>query len=452
MAKIRLTAGRIAEFTCAEGKAQDFMWCEEAPGLGVRVTPTRAGKKAPTKTFIFQSKLKRDVIRISIGDVGTYTIKEAQRIANRLRSQIDLGQDPRKVRQDELAQEDAARNAREQVEAEARTAAKALAIRESVTVRAAWDAYVADRSAEWSDHHIAAHRKIIQAGGEPRARSPKLTQPGPLAAMAPLALASLTVGTFEAWAKEEAAVRPSSARLAQRLLKAFLNWCVDHPVYGKLVAENVARSKKATRALGKAKVKNDVLQREQLSAWFTNVQRIGNPVIAAYLQCLLLIGCRREELAQLRWEDVDFQWSSIKLKDKVEGTRTVPLTPFVAQLMHGLPRRNQWVFSSPAAASGRLAEPRIAHNQAVKAANLPPLTLHGLRRSFASLSEWTETPAGIAAQIQGHAPQGVREQNYIRRPLDLLRMWHTKIEGWMLEQAGVRVPAAAPLEDVRAAA
>jgi integrase len=60
------------------------------------------------------------------------------------------------------------------------------------------------------------------------------------------------------------------------------------------------------------------------------------------------------------------------------------------------------------------------------------MTLHGLRRSFATLCEWTETPAGIAAQIQGHKPQGVREQNYIRRPLDLLRMWHVKIEAWIL--------------------
>ena len=47
-------------------------------------------------------------------------------------------------------------------------------------------------------------------------------------------------------------------------------------------------------------------------------------------------------------------------------------------------------------------------------------------------------PAGIAAQIQGHAPQGVRENNYIRRPLDLLRMWHIKIEEWILEQADIK--------------
>ncbi len=60
-----------------------------------------------------------------------------------------------------------------------------------------------------------------------------------------------------------------------------------------------------------------------------------------------------------------------------------------------------------------------------------------------------EMPAGIAAQIQGHAPQGVREQHYIRRPLDLLRMWHVKIEAWILEQAGIKfVPVQAGLRAV----
>jgi integrase len=154
------------------------------------------------------------------------------------------------------------------------------------------------------------------------------------------------------------------------------------------------------------------------------------------LQTLLLIGSRREELAALRWADVDFQWSSITIHDKVEGMRIVPLTPYVTHLLSALPRRNEWVFSSPTSASGRLADPRIAHNKACAIAGLD-MTLHGLRRSFATLCEWTETPAGIAAQIQGHAPQGVREQNYIRRPLDLLRMWHIKFEEWILKEGKV---------------
>lgn len=50
---------------------------------------------------------------------------------------------------------------------------------------------------------------------------------------------------------------------------------------------------------------------------------IRNPVISAYLQSRLLTGARREELAGLRWEDVDFRWRSICIKDKVERMRTI---------------------------------------------------------------------------------------------------------------------------------
>ena len=40
----------------------------------------------------------------------------------------------------------------------------------------------------------------------------------------------------------------------------------------------------------------------------------------------------------------------------------------------------------------------------------------------------------------GHKPSALAEKHYRRRPLDLLRMWHTKIEGWILEQAGIEQP------------
>ena len=39
--------------------------------------------------------------------------------------------------------------------------------------------------------------------------------------------------------------------------------------------------------------------------------------------------------------------------------------------------------------------------------------------------------------------QNIREQHYIRRPPDLLRMWHVKIEAWILEQAGIQFDAKA---------
>jgi integrase len=192
--------------------------------------------------------------------------------------------------------------------------------------------------------------------------------------------------------------------------------------------------------LPKPAAKDDCLQREQLPLWFEHVRKLDNPVHSAYLQSLLLTGARREELAAIRWVDVDFQWKGLTIHDKVEGERVIPLTPYVALLMAALPRRNEWVFSSPMAKSGRLMEPRIGHNRALAAAGLPALSLHGLRRSFGTLAEWVEVPAGVVAQIMGHKPSAIAEKHYRRRSLDLLRMWHVKIEAWILEEAGIKQP------------
>lgn len=428
MAKVKLTAGRIIRFQCEKGKSQSFLWCAEVPGLGVRATTGSNEKR-----YIFQSKVKGQTMRITIGKASAWSIPEAQMEARRLQILIDQGNDPREVKAaDEIAKEEMA------AESQLRQ------MREAVTVGAAWKEYIEERKPYWSALHYRDHAVSMQMGGEKRIRSNKeVTEPGLLAPLASIRLVDLTPELIEGWSMRESARRPTRARLALRLFKAFLSWCNRHPAYKDILDGNPASSRKAREYLGKPKPKNDVLQREQLQAWFDAVMKLGNLIISAYLQSLLLIGSRREELATLRWSDVDFQWNSITIRDKVEGMRVIPLTPYVSHLLAALPRRNEWVFSSTTSSSGRLADPRIAHNRACEIAGLE-LTLHGLRRSFASLCEWIETPAGIAAQIQGHKPQGVREKNYIRRPLDLLRMWHVKIEAWMLEQAGIDFKQEAP--------
>ena len=428
MAKVKFTNGRVTGFKCDDDKAQAFLWCDAVPGLAVRATP---GSKA--NKYVYQAKVAGKTMRVVIGAVSTLTIDAAQAEARRIQTQIDAGNDPREVKVEKQEARDAAKAAK-------KAAAAALAAKEfgeSVTVGTVWAEYLAAREPQWSERHYRDHVEDMHLGGAVRSRSAALTVPGTLASLAAVRLIDLTPERVEQWAAVETLKRPTRARLSLRLLKAFLFWCARHPTYKGFVISNAASSKTAKESLGKAKVKNDVLQREQLPAWFAAVRQIGNPVIAAYLQALLLTGSRRNELAALRWEEVDFQWNSLTIRDKVEGLRVIPLTPFVASLLAALPRRSEWVFSSPTAASGRLTDPSTAHGKACAVAGLN-MTLHGLRRSFATLAEWVEMPSGIAAQIQGHAPQGVREQNYIRRPLDLLRMWHVKIEAWILEQAGVQ--------------
>lgn len=450
--RINLTAGAIERLACPADKLQAFMRDTEAPGLRVRVTAAGA------KSFVYEAKLNRQTIRRTIGDVKLWSIEQARTEARRMAVVLDGGQDPREIEREQQAQ---------------REAAMAQASAQAVTVGEAWAVYLEERRPFWGELHYRDHLDKAQPGGLPskrRGHVGKKTTPGPLASLMPVRLRDLTPVTVERWAATEGKSRPASARLAWRLLTVFLTWCSEQPQYkAVLPAQNPAKTKKAREALGKAKVKTDVLTREQLPAWFAQVTQLPNRVQSAALQVMLLTGARPGEVIALKWEDINFQWKGISMRDKIEGAREIPLTPYVEQLLADLPRRNEWVFSSVRAlsmdeknvhrrtrkaelqgtkaptgptiatsASGRITEPNAPHTRACKAAGINGLTLHGLRRSFKSLTEWLEVPVGVVAQIQGHKPSATAEKHYTVRPLDLLRLHHERIEAWLLEQAGVK--------------
>lgn len=428
----RLTAGRVRDFRCAPGVSQCFLWDADAPGFAVRATAN--GSRA----FIFQGKLNGQSLRITIGDVRAWGIDDARKEARRLQTLIDQGTDPREDRR---------------AKDEAREERRKAAVQRETTVSDAWDAYIEARSPKWGLRSIADHKGMAKAGGEVWTRGRRgganVTEPGPLYPLMQIKLADLTPERVGAWLDGEVSRRPTRAALAFRLLRAFVRWCADRPEYAGVVPPDACAQRDVREMVPRPRAKSDALLREQLPVWFAEVRKVRSAVVAAYLQCLLLTGARREELAGLRWDDVDFRWGRMTIRDKAqtamhgegEGFRVIPLTPYVAALLGGLPRRNEWVFSNPAAESGRLQDPRDAHVRACKAAGIEGLSLHGLRRSFGSLAEWVELPAGIVAQIQGHTPSATAEKHYRVRPVDLLAVWHGKLEAWILEHAGISFDA-----------
>lgn len=427
MAKIKFTAARVEGFTCPTSSKQAFMWDATAPCLGLRVVSSGA------KAYVFQAKLNNQTIRITIGSPSTWDIASAQAEARRLKVLVDSGHDPRVQKAELVAEQAAKRDANRRAETPAREA---------------WDAYMAARKTRWSARTLLDHQRLVDPGGRQKTRGRKkgegeTTLPGVLVSLLARPLRDIDAEFVRKWLNGEKH-RSTVAMNAFVRLRAFLNWCAMRAEYKTEVVNNACASSVAKDELPKPAAKSDCLQREQLAPWFKQVREIQNPVAGAYLQALLLTGARREEMAGLRWTDVDFKWGTMLLQDKVEANRTIPLTPYVSALLNALPRTNEWVFSSHTAASGRIQEPRKSHNNALEAAELPHVSIHGLRRSFGTLSEWVECPAGVVAQIMGHKPSAIAEKHYIRRPIDLLRMWHTKIEVWMLEQAGIKSEAATP--------
>ncbi|BDD92418.1 prophage integrase IntF [Pandoraea sp. NE5] len=434
MAKVNFTAARVGGHSCPAGKSQAFIWDSKASGLGLRTTASGA------KSYIFQGKLHGGTVRVTIGAPRDWGIDQAQDEARRLQRLLDDGVDPRTEKAERRAAHEA-----EQADKQ----------RKRATVAEAWADYLEYLRTKISPktkrprsaHYINDHTKLAAPGGERAKRGGKKIARGPLWPLMNLNLSELTADRVSAWLESETPARPTSAAYAFRMLKAFVRWCEGRDRYMGIIPADCCTSPKVTGALPSGGTKDgDSLQREQLAAWFAAVRSLQNPVQSAYLQGLLITGARREELAALRWDDVDFQWCSLHIADKIETEtgRVIPLTPYLASVLAALPRRNEWVFSSLNAASGRISEPRYAHNHAIAVAGLPHVTLHGLRRSFGTLAEWCEVPVGIVAQIQGHKPSALAEKHYRRRPLDMLRMWHTKIEAWLLEQGGIEFVPATP--------
>jgi integrase len=421
-----LTHGLLERAACPDGVAFSLLKDSEKKGLRLRLT------KAGGKHWQFETRIKGKLFTRALGEWPAVGLDVARKEAHRLRGLAEQGQDPR-----ELERLQAQRAQAEALRQQARDGAeRAAAIAQALTVGEVWANYLEQRRPLWGALHYRDHLTKAAPGGLPSKMG--LTKPGPLACLMPLRMVDLTQERIEAWAALEAKTRPTSARLAWRLLKVFLSWCAEQSDYAALMpATNPAKTKKAREALGKAGTKTDNLQKSQLSSWFAAVQQLPNPTIAACLQVMLLTGARPGEVLALRWEDVNTQWKGIAIRDKVEGTREIPLTPYVAHLMASLPRRNEWVFSSPTSASGYLTEPNHPHARACQAAGLEGLTLHGLRRSFKSLNEWLEVPVGVVAQIQGHKPSATAEKHYTVRPLELLALHHERIETWILEQAGI---------------
>jgi integrase len=360
--------------------------------------------------------------------------------AKALQRLIDDGKDPRDLKRDALAAKVNKANA-EATQA-AIDAAKAL------TVGDLWPQYLEEgkpkRRPAWKPRYRADIVLMSSPGGIKKKRGEGVTRVGPLYPLMAMPLSNINEDTLKAWHDSEAKKGADYAARALMIFRGFLRWAASKPDYRSLVnrAAGSAPAILDTLPSTKANKRKDCLEAAQLPGWFAGADTLGNRTIATYLKALVLTGARREEMAGLRWEDVDFRWNRITLADKVNDTRVIPLSPYLAQMLVTLPRvtnedgkPNPFVFAAKSA-SGHIEEPRSNFSKVNKLAGVLKLTIHGLRRSFSLLGEAAGAPAGAIAQVMGHSPDSIAE-GYRPRSIDALRPYLAQIEAHILEQAGI---------------
>lgn len=413
-----LTAGAIGRLACPSGKAQAFLRDAKAPGLRVRVTMSGA------KSFVFEAKLNRQTLRRTIGDARAWTIDAARAEARRLRVTLDRGEDPR-----ELDRQAAAAVAEKKVASAAR----------SLTVGEVWPRYLAEgrpkRKDSWKPRYRADLEAMAAAGGAPKKRGAGLTRSGPLHPLLALPLVEVSEDTLKSWFDREALAGKHQAARGLMMFRGFLRWCSARPEYRSLTDRDAGKAASIMESLPSSSRRTDALEAAQVASWWAGVEQLSNRTASVYLRALLLTGARREELASLTWANVDFQWHKLTIADKVEATRTIPLTPYLAQILSTLPRVNAFVFASNGKA-GRIADTRASHSKALKGAGIAGLSIHGLRRSFSLFGEAAGAPAGAIAQVMGHKPSATAE-GYRPRSIDALRPFLKLIEEYILALADV---------------
>jgi integrase len=430
---INLTEQRVRDLTCPEGKADVFYPDEKVKGFAVRVYASGM------RTFVYRYRILGKSAKIVIGSIHDMHVSQARKQAQKYGQLVAEGKDPREAKAENLAAVQARREE---------------AKRQSVTFRSAWEAYLEARKPHWGERNYLDH---LRASAERTQEQ----QAGVLARLLSLPLNKLTSQDIADMVSEERIKRPTAVSQAYRYLRAFIRWLQDVPQYQGIVSADLYKSRQIRDGLPKTRAKTgDCLERPHLTAWFREVGAIPNPIISTYLQGLLLTGARREELAKLQWKDVDLKTRRMTLDDKVDKDlgRTIPIPPYLASLFEKLKAQGEayakkkkrdpspYVFESKSSDGGYIAEPRIAHNQALERAELPHLSLHGLRRSFATLAEESGAASGLIAQIQGHRPSAIAEKHYKRRSQEILLDWHTRIEAWFLAQASVPFEYAEPIK------
>jgi integrase len=407
---VRLTRESIAAMELPKD-GERLVYDTACQQLAIRLRP---GSR--TYVFVMWDRERRRAVKVTLGKVGTLTPEQARNQAQRKVAEVADGKDARRK------------------------------VPDSVTVGDVWAVYLRQgkprKKEAWKPRYRLDLERAAALGGETKKRGEGVTKPGPLASLMGLRLSEINRDALSTWHSEQAKRGPVQAARAAAMFAGFITWCSTRTDYRDLVDETAAKASNLAHVLPPLKRRTDALDRAHLPAWFAAVRALSNATAAAYLQALVLTGARREEMGALAWADVDTKAGTLTINDKFEARRTIPLTPHLAGLIDSLPRLNAFVFASPTAKSGHIAEPRSPLEDALKAAELPHLSIHGLRRSFALFGEAAGVPAGAVAQVMGHKPSATHE-GYKPRRIEDLREHAERIERFILERAGIMMDGAA---------
>lgn len=291
-----------------EPKKDLFVWDTELPGFVLKVTP--AGRKI----FFAEGRVGRGrgakLRRVTVGPWGTFTVDEAREEAKRVLRKLEQGVDPvEEKKAADLAAEQAASEAAE-IERKARENAFSAVAEQFLA------AVVRGRLATADAQESVIKRRFIDEWG---------------------ARDITTIGRRDVNAVLDAIAAEGhsiAAIKAQRIIRPLFAFAVDR----EIIAANPAAGLKL--ALDE-EARDRVLTDGELAEIWKATEGLGAP-FRQFVQLLILTGQRRNEVAGMRWDELDMEaglWTIPAARSKNGKAHVVHLAPQALAVLKAVPRR-----------------------------------------------------------------------------------------------------------------
>lgn len=381
---------------------QSLVWDTKLSGFGVRVT--EGGKKV----YVAQGRVASRTVRVSIGRADHLSCDQARVLAKARLGELAGGNDLNK--------------------------AKKLRRASGVTLQAAFDEFCKARSGN-KPRTLAEYQRQLGVYLKDWRERPwtAITRP-------------MVVERHRKIGEENGRRTANNVARMLRSLLSFARATYRHPTTGEpLVAENPVRVLSDTKGWFKERSREDHLKPSEIRGWWLAVAEHANETQRDYLYTLLLTGCRANEIAELRAQDVSLKDRVVTLRDTKNGTTLrLPMCGYLHQTMtrrlHGL-TPFEYVFpatSKRPSKAGHVNNTNRLLARVAKAASVEMASRHGLRRTFASIGEQIGIGTYSLKRLMNHRSGTSADitAQYAQLSVEALRSPAEKIAEFVLKAAG----------------
>jgi integrase len=232
---------------------------------------------------------------------------------------------------------------------------------------------------------------------------------------------------------------PVGANRVLAAIRKMFGWAVERDILPTSPAVNV-------RAPGKEVERDRVLSDRELTKIWRAAEIIGG-IPGGFFKTLILTAQRRDEVATMRWSDLDLQarvWTLPRKSTKGDRSHEVPLTSLAVEVLTALPRTGDYVFSRirPGKA-GAEAETQPTQRPIsgysrmkatiAKAAGFNDWRIHDFRRTAGTGMARLGIAVSTISRVLNHKEGGITKiynrYSYLDEKRHALDIWAEKLEG-----------------------